>query len=218
MRAAVASDDDEMAFTPRQNDVLESALRLLVKGGEKALTTAGIARAANCSKESLYKWFGDRDGLLAAVISHQASKVRVFDDGAVAGGPEAVRERLVIFGTDLLTVLSGASSLALNRLAIGQASREDARLGRLLLERGRGRIEARARALLQSGRRNGHLRFEDEEDAYRTLYGLIVGDLHIRMLLGDAPRAGEADFKRQAEVAIQQFYRLYGAGETTRTV
>ena len=50
-------------FSPRQNAVLEQALRLLVDGGEKALTTSGLARAASCSKESLYKWFGDRDGL-----------------------------------------------------------------------------------------------------------------------------------------------------------
>ncbi len=48
-------------------------------GGDKAVTTAGLARAANCSKESLYKWFGDRDGLLSAMISYQASKVRTFE-------------------------------------------------------------------------------------------------------------------------------------------
>ena len=68
-------------FTPRQRAVLDKALGLLLEGGERALTTAGLARAANCSKESLYKWFGDRDGLLAAMISHQASKVRAQIDG-----------------------------------------------------------------------------------------------------------------------------------------
>ena len=46
-------------LTERQGAVLEQALRLLVDGGEKALTTAGVARAASCSKESLYKWFGE---------------------------------------------------------------------------------------------------------------------------------------------------------------
>lgn len=38
-------------FSPRQNAVLEQALRLLVDGGEKALTTSGVARAANCSRK-----------------------------------------------------------------------------------------------------------------------------------------------------------------------
>ncbi len=76
MPQAAAMTEQDDAFTQRQADVLASALALLVEGGEKALTTAGLARAANCSKESLYKWFGDRDGLLAAVIAYQASKVR----------------------------------------------------------------------------------------------------------------------------------------------
>ena len=71
------ANPDDAEFTPRQAEVLEAGLRLLVEGGEKALTTAGLARAANCSNESLYKWFGDRDGVLAAMIAWQASKVRV---------------------------------------------------------------------------------------------------------------------------------------------
>ena len=76
MRTETADMPD---FSPRQNEVLEQALRLLVEGGDKALTTSGLARAANCSKESLYKWFGDRDGLLAAMITFQQSKVRTFE-------------------------------------------------------------------------------------------------------------------------------------------
>ena len=36
-----------------------------------------VARRASCSKETLYKWFGDRDGLLTATVQWQASKVTV---------------------------------------------------------------------------------------------------------------------------------------------
>ena len=217
MSEAAYHDTPELAdaFTPRQNAVLECALGLLVEGGEKALTTAGVARAANCSKESLYKWFGDRDGLLAAVIAHQAQKVRFPDE--TAGGPETVRERLVLFGTDLLAVLAGDPSLALNRLAIGQSNRDAAHLGQLLLKYGRGRIERRAHAVLERGRRLGDLKFDDVKVAYRTLYGLIVGDLHIRVLLGGAPRPGEQDFSALAAAAIDQFYRLHGADPSTGT-
>lgn len=203
------------AFTPRQSAVLQCALRLLVEGGEKALTTAGLARAANCSKESLYKWFGDRDGLLAAVVSFQASKVRIQDD-APAGSAAEFHARLITFAEDLLTVLAGDTSLALNRLAIGQASREGAPLGRLLLERGRKRIGARARALLEAGRAGGHLAFDNAEEAYQTLYGLIVADLHGRLLLGDKPSRREADFHARARSAVAKFYRLHGAGDSSR--
>lgn len=199
------------AFTPRQREVLAVALKLLMEGGDKALTTAGLARAANCSKESLYKWFGDRDGLLAGVVAYQASKVRIADDLA-AQGPVAFREQLETFAEDLLTVLAGETSLALNRLAISHASRDGAPLGRLLLERGRLPIGHRARALLEFGRRHRYLAFDDVEAAYQALYGLIVGDLHGRLLLGDRLSDEEDDFSARAKQAVGQFYRLFGAG------
>ncbi len=201
------------AYTPRQNAVLESALGLLVEGGERALTTAGVARAANCSKESLYKWFGDRDGLLAAMITFQSSKVKAEAAGPGANGRAALRSRLEGIAVSLLQVLAGDVSLALNRLAIGQARRGEADLGLLLREHGRKPIETRLSALLESGRREGLLDFADTREAYRTLYGLIVRDMHVRLLLGDS-LDGEAPAARAAQ-AIDEFFRLHGREEDT---
>lgn len=204
-------------FTPRQNEVLEQALRLLVEGGDRALTTSGLARAANCSKESLYKWFGDRDGLLAAMIAHQASKVRTFERGKEKLTPENLREHLETFARDLLEVLSGDISLALNRLAVGQSGRDGSKLGKLLLEHGRRQIDRRAIALMDAGKRAGLLRFDDADAAYHTLYGLVVSDLHVRMLLGEP---GLRDNARQARRAVDAFLALHGtrqeSGEAVR--
>jgi AcrR family transcriptional regulator len=204
---AVIADEE---FTPRQQAVLDCALQLLVGGGEKGLTTAGLARAANCSKESIYKWFGDRDGLLAAMIAHQASKVRAGADNAHAMDGEQFRAYLTDFAHDLLDVLAGDVSLALNRLAIGQASRSESRLGRLMVERGRRRIEARAMALLEAGKRRGYIRYEDREATYHTFYGLIVRDLHVRMLLGEAGARRPEQFAAMADEAVGQFFALFG--------
>lgn len=200
-------------LTPRQRDVLERALELLVAGGEKALTTSGLARAANCSKESLYKWFGDRDGLLAAMIAHQASKVRGFTDTGGTMRRDVFETHLRGFAEDLLRVLSGEVSLALNRLAIGQASREGNRLGALLVEQGRRRIDQAATRLLEAGKRSGHIHYDDLDDTYRTLYGLIVRDMHVRMLLGEKGVFGGRSLEAQAAHAIRQFFALYEVRE-----
>lgn len=197
-------------FSPRQNAVLDSALRLLVDGGERALTTAGVARAANCSKESLYKWFGDRDGILSAMIGYQASKVRTLEERAETLTAESLRAHLVVFAKDLLDVLGGDVSLALNRLAIGQASRDGSHLGQMLQERGRRQIGKRAGGLLDAGRRAGLLRFDDGDEAYGMLYGLIVTDLHLRMLLGEDMKLSKQDFSRRAERAVDAFLGLCG--------
>ncbi|WP_026621357.1 AcrR family transcriptional regulator [Ensifer sp. WSM1721] len=207
---AIKETGGESGLTERQAVVLEQALRLLVDGGEKALTTAGVARAANCSKESLYKWFGDRDGLLSAMIAFQASKVRTLEVSPETLDAASLRAHLVAFAKDLLEVLAGDVSLALNRLAIGQASREGSKLGHLLQERGRRQIGRRAGALLEAGRKAGLLAFGDAEEAYGALYGLVVSDWHLRMLLGEAPGDMKKDFSRRAERAVDAFLTLYG--------
>ena len=78
---------------------------------------------------------------------------------------------------------------------------------KLLLERGRRQIDRRAMALIDAGKRAGLLRFTDGDEAYHTLYGLVVSDLHVRMLLGEP---GLKDTGRQAEKAVTAFLRLYG--------
>jgi len=65
-----------------------------------------------------------------------------------------------------------------------------------------------ARGLIEAGRRSGYLRFDDLEDAYRSFYGLIVSDLHVRMLLGEAQQA--TGFSARAHKAVSAFLMLYG--------
>lgn len=204
----ISNDDEEL--TPRQREVLENALDLLVAGGEKALTTANIARASNCSKESLYKWFGDRDGLLAAMMAFQGSKVGAGVGEVALETSEAFKAFLNRFAFQLLTVLSGDTSLALNRLAIGQASNDTSELGPLLIKNGRGAIQTKAIGFLKTARDMNYLEFADPEDTYHMLYGLIVRDSHVRLLLGEKASTNELNFNAQAKLAIDQFYLLCG--------
>lgn len=200
-------------LTERQSEVLESALALLVEGGEKALTTAKIASASNCSKESLYKWFGDRDGLISAMMAFQGSKVGAAVGQEDLGSAAAFKDYLVRFASELLSVLAGDISLALNRLAIGQASNEASPLGPLLIENGRGVIEAKAVGFLNSAAEKNYLRFDDARQTYHVLYGLIVRDAHVRLLLGERRELVMKNFERDAQTAIAQFYQLYGVEE-----
>ena len=96
---AARSGSHAETWTPRQGEVLEAALGLLVVGGDK-LTMNGVARKAHCSKETLYKWFGDRDGLLVATVQWQAAKVGVprldkahLDATALRAGDRGFRPR-----------------------------------------------------------------------------------------------------------------------------
>ena len=109
-------------LTERQQAVLDAVLDLLVEDGDQ-LTMTAVARRASCSKETLYKWFGDRDGLLTATVRWQASKVRAGNYDRQKLDAAALRDSLEGFAANWLKVISSRTSIALNRVAVAMPAR-----------------------------------------------------------------------------------------------
>jgi AcrR family transcriptional regulator len=202
----------ETALTERQKDVLDAALALLVEVGDK-LTMTSVARRASCSKESLYKWFGDRDGLLTATVQWQASKVRGVPVEREGVALDSLTTGLESFAVDWLRVLSGKISVALNRVAVSHAGSDKHALGRdlgaIVLENGPFAMARRLKPVLQLGQDAGLLHFEDADEAFRTFFGLVVRDMQIRLLLGDRFELTGTEIERDARRATEQFLSLY---------
>jgi AcrR family transcriptional regulator len=201
-------------FTPRQQAVLTAALDLLVEAGD-GLTMTAVARRASCSKETLYKWFGDRDGLLTATVQWQAAKVRVPLVDRKTLDPVSLRTSIYQFGRDLLATLAGQTSVALNRLAITHAT-EDNGLGAIVLDNGRFTSGNRQKPVLEAGRDARLLIFDHSESAFRTFFGLVVRDVQIRLLLGDKFTPTTKEIEADAERATEQFLTIYGTKDAPR--
>jgi len=197
-------------WTQRQKDVLDAALHLMVEEGD-ALTMAAVAQRASCSKETLYKWFGDRDGLLTAAVRRQAAKVRVAPLDGSRLDLAALIERLEQFARDWLTVISSETSIALNRIAVGQAASDKTALGAIVLQNGRLEMGRRLKPVLEAGRSAGLIGFANAEDAFRTFFGLIARDVQIRLLLGEALSLTAPLIAADATRATAQFIALYRA-------
>ena len=207
MSAALKHRDE--VFTPRQQVVLTAALDLLVEGGD-ALTMTAVARRASCSKETLYKWFGDRDGLLTATVQWQAAKVRVPHVDRHRLDPGTLRSSIEQFARDLLGTLAGEISVTLNRLAVTDAAGQKRGLGTIVLENGRLEMGRRLKPVIEAGRDARLLRFDSSEEAFRTFFGLVVRDVQIRLLLGDELHLSVDEIDRDARAATEQFLSLYG--------
>lgn len=195
--------------TERQREVLDAVLALLVEDGDK-VTMSAVSRRASCSKETLYKWFGDRDGLLTATVRWQASKVRAGNWDRQRLDADALAESLEAFAANWLAVISSQTSIALNRVAIGNAASGRSDLGRIVLENGRFAIGERLKPLLEAARDAGLLAFDDTEEAFRTFFGLAGRDVQIRLLLGDTLALTPSGIERDARRAVEQFLALYG--------
>ncbi|WJI84068.1 MULTISPECIES: TetR/AcrR family transcriptional regulator [unclassified Mesorhizobium] len=207
---ARAEIDTSEVLTERQKAVLDAALRLLVEEGDN-LTMTAVARRASCSKETLYKWFGDRDGLLTATVQWQASKVRVVPVDGERLDLASLTASLEGFASDWLKVISSDTSIALNRVAVGHTGSGKDDLGAIVLENGRFALARRLKPVLLAGKQAGLLDFTDAEMAFRTFFGLVARDVQIRLLLGDRLELTEAAIGGDAARATQQFLALYGA-------
>ena len=211
-----AALDTREAPSIRQQAVLDAVLALLVEEGGDQLTMSAVARRASCSKETLYKWFRDRDGLLAATVRWQASQVRAGRYESERLDVAVLRDSLRRFAATWLGTISSSTSIALNRVAIGHAAARKPHLSGLVLPNGRFAIAERLNSVLEAGREAGLLEFDDAETAFRTFFGLVGRDVQIRLLLGDPVGPDEAEIERDATRAVEQFLALYGRPKSRR--
>ena len=198
--------------SPRQEEVLDAVLGLLAEGSDP-LTMSAVAQRASCSKETLYKWFGDREGLLTATVRWQASKVRAGTYDGARLDASALEASLETFAANWLEVISSRTSIALNRVAVSHAQSGKSNLGEIVLANGRFAIGERLKPLLEAARAAGLIAFDNTEMAFRTFFGLVGRDVQIRLLLGDGLRLTNSDITRDARRATRQFLMLFGAGK-----
>lgn len=190
----------------RRAEVIAAARDELVERGAAGLTMEGVARRAGASKETLYAWFGTRDDLIGAVIEATADDSAQRVQAALAADASTLddaRDTLTSYAQSLLRLLTSEPSVSLNRAAMTSAVLSDR-----LLQSGRQRIGPVVERYLAHLDAHGILRVPDPGGAYRTLFGLVVRDTQIRVLLGDPPpKAGE--IRAHAKAAVHTFLALH---------
>ncbi|MFV2197698.1 TetR/AcrR family transcriptional regulator [Nocardiopsis sp. LOL_012] len=97
--------------------VLEAAARLFTEGGAEALTVDAVAQAAGVGKGTVFRRFGDKSGLAAALLDQRERELQeavVFGEPPLGPGAPA-RERALAFFDAYLAYL--ADHLDLVRLS-----------------------------------------------------------------------------------------------------
>ena len=203
----------------RRDEILDAAEAELVDNGYDGTTMLAVARRAGASKETLYRWFGDREGLWAAVVARNAAESAAAVEHLVAptvdggrGDLDDHRTVLTTFATALLSLLTGPRSVALNRAAMTSPE-----LAEVLLAGGRHTVGPLVEELLAALDERGDIAVPDPATAFQVLYGLVVRDRQIRVLLGEDPPP-PATIRREAGAAVDQFLTLYAVTDPTRVV
>lgn len=184
--------------------MLDAAFDELIEHGYEKVTMLAIARRAGASKETLYSWFGNREGLFRAMITENADATSDGVRRALSDDNDPTYT-LAMFGRGLLALLTNERSVALNR-----ASMVNLALAADLLANGRFRVGPIVEEYLAGLDGRHGLRVHDPATAFETFYGLLIRDSQIRVLLGEsAPTPGQ--IAERADDAAQQFVALFSA-------
>lgn len=196
--------DDKKAL--RQSQIEAAAYEVLEAKGYEGTSMLGIARQARASNETLYNWYGDKQGLFRALVARNAKEVKdhLSSELKAESDPLSILETL---GPKLLALLTGDRAIAINRAAAADGSGE---LGKTLSQAGRDTIYPLLTQVLLNARAQGHFSFEDAQTAVGLYLDLLVGDQQIRRVIGRLPRPSASFCEERSQRAIDCLKQILG--------
>lgn len=100
--------------------IVRAARNLFFDEGFDKISVERLANAANVSKSTLYKYFGDMRGVLKAVVEAEADQFSFEPEGALDTA-EALRDHLIGLGAALLTLIDKPEKIQFDQLLHEQA-------------------------------------------------------------------------------------------------
>lgn len=195
--------------TPRRLAILGAAYAVLMEQGYAGANTLEIARRAKVSKRELYAEFGNKAGILEALIAATAARMQVPLTVPDITSADAFATALAAYGVAALTELTSPHVIAINRLAVAEAGRSSD-LGRILDQQGRESNRRALVALVGKAQAAGVLKGGDAGVIAGQFFALLTGDLLMRLLLGVIKRPRVKEIRRRAEMATDSVLRLHG--------
>ena len=185
----------------RKDRIEAAALELLAQKGYLATSMLSVAKRARASNETLYNWYGNKQGLFRSLVEANAGEVKSLleNDLAQKRPPEAILKAL---GPLLLGLLTSDKAITLNRAAAADPSGE---LARELTQAGRDTVAPLIADVFIVAREAGILSFDDAAQAVGLYLDLLVGDLQIRRVLGAVSALTPSQVDHRAAGALKNF-------------
>lgn len=191
----------------RRERIEQAAYTVLMETGYKAASLLAIAQRASVSNETLYNWYGNKQGLFRSLIEANAKEARELLEGALKPGSDPLNT-LAALGPILLSLVTSEKAIALNRAAAGDIG-DTKTLGPAISKFGRDTIAPLLRDLLQAASRSGLIVCDDPASAADIYFRLLIGDLQIRRVIGALDELPSSEIEQHARDALDQFLQLH---------
>lgn len=189
--------------------IVAAARTHFYRDGYAATSVEAIGRGAGIGKATIYKHFGSKAGLFAAVVA-QENRQGLDEIRAVLTGAGMLDARLERAGRLLLDLLTAPDFIASYRMVMSEATRQPELAA--LYYTGATQLLSVLSESFATLAQAGDLVASDPLRAAEHFVGLIRGDLQLRALLGiEAPDATDRAAIVASGVAV--FARSYAKGQ-----
>lgn len=162
--------------------IISAALHMFLERGFNAATIEHIAARAGVSKVTIYNRFTDKETLFEAVVKEQTDQISEATrlQTSSQGNFEA---KLNAFGCSLLGFLFASDHVALDRM-LPQEIAHLPDLAERFFEAGPGQCRRRLALVLEEGRENGEVAFDDSTRTAEDLMALWKGFADVELKFG----------------------------------
>lgn len=199
----------------RRRRIEAAAYEVLEEVGYRSASILAIARRARASNETLYQWYGNKQGLFRALV--QANALAIHERLDAPAGASALAT-LQALGPALLAMVTSDRAVCLNRAAAADVS-DGGTLGRSIAEGGRSAVMPRLVGLLERLRADRVIDWGPDgevEVAADSYLGLLIGDWQIRRVIGVMAQPTPARIAARADQALRQFLHLHPSRQPAR--
>jgi TetR/AcrR family transcriptional repressor of mexJK operon len=192
----------------RRKAMMQAAWELFMKKGYAAVSLDEIIRKAGGSKSSIYGFFGNKEGLLLAIIKDLTSDIlqdmRLPDTEGLSSR-EALRQIGFALGRDILS----DQGIGLYWLCVS-ISRRFPKIARAFYEAGPRTPQRVLAEFLKKESDAGRLRIDDPLRASEVFHALLLDYTHLAMSLNVQGPPTDKELKKIVDNAVELFLRIYG--------
>lgn len=198
--------------TRKHEAILDAAVEVLAERGVHA-PIEEVARRAGVSKQTVYNHYGSKTELVRTIMARRRSALTAVLE--TAGPDEHPLDTLTVYAKSILEVIVTPASVSMLRMGVTSAA-EMPEMAQAIYDAG-SRAARLVLAAYLATRATDILQIDNPTEASEIFFGMVVGGIQLRLLMGLAPELDSADRTARAQEVARRFVKAYTKTDATES-
>ncbi len=193
---------EDVARQERQAEIENVALEIMRERGFDKMSMLAVAKRAKASNETLYRWYGDKHGLVIALATRVMDELVEQIRADIRCAPDDPRKALAQIAP---TIIKATVQGPLTELDKAAATDRTGKLGEVIISHGRQVVIPLVQDIIQRGCDEGVFDLPSVEDASMLFLASLTRDYRTRLIFNQEVRITEKSIEERSKAAVSAF-------------